>query len=72
MCDAIANGNTPAGLRARELCSEAAKRKAEQLQEMEGMEGDKKAGALSVDAVTAHNQGAGKLYCVEKKHEKMT
>ncbi|XP_035827636.1 hydrocephalus-inducing protein [Aplysia californica] len=58
VCDAIANGNTPAGLRARELCSEAAKRKAEELKEMEGFEGDKKQGGLSVEAVTAHTQGA--------------
>ena len=59
VCDAIANGNTPAGLRARELCSEAAKRKAEEIKEMEGMEGDKKQGGLSVEALTAHTQGAG-------------
>lgn len=61
VCDAIANGNTPAGLRARELCSEAAKRKAEELKELEGLEGDKKQGGLSVEAVTAHTQGTGEL-----------
>ena len=60
VCDAIANGNTPAGLRARELCSDAAKRKAEELKEIEGIDGEKKLGGLSVEAVTAHTQGAGK------------
>ncbi|XP_055892829.1 hydrocephalus-inducing protein homolog isoform X5 [Biomphalaria glabrata] len=58
VCDAIANGNTPAGLRARELCLEAAKKKAEELKESEIVEGDKKIG-LSVEQVTAHTQGTG-------------
>ena len=57
--EAISNGNTPAGKRARELCSEAA-RKAEELKGLDGEEGEKKlAGGLSVEAVTAHTQGVG-------------
>lgn len=56
--EAISNGNTPAGLRARELCSEAAARRAEELRAMEGEDGEKKAaGGLSVEALTAHTQG---------------
>lgn len=56
--DAISNGNTPAGLRAREMCSEAARRKADDLRMFEGDEGEKKAtGGLSVEALTAHTQG---------------
>ncbi|GFS07093.1 hydrocephalus-inducing protein-like [Elysia marginata] len=54
VCDAITNGSTPAGLRARELCAEAARRKSEELREMEGQE--TKAGGLSVDALQAHTQ----------------
>uniref|UniRef100_A0A2C9KWG4 Hydin adenylate kinase-like domain-containing protein n=1 Tax=Biomphalaria glabrata TaxID=6526 RepID=A0A2C9KWG4_BIOGL len=64
VCDAIANGNTPAGLRARELCLEAAKKKAEELKESEIVEGDKKIG-LSVEQVTAHTQGTGESYSQE-------
>ncbi len=68
--EAISNGNTPAGLRAREMCSEAARRKAEEMKALEGetevavaaaaAEGGKKApGGLSVEALTAHTQGTG-------------
>ena len=66
--EAISNGNTPAGLKARELCSEAAHRVAEELKAAEAEGGDvvgdvKKgpaaAGGLSVEAVTAHTQGTG-------------
>ena len=59
--EAIANGNTPGGLRAREMCAEAAKRKSDELRAMEGEvdEKQKAAGGLSVEAVTAHTQGAG-------------
>ncbi|XP_059164883.1 hydrocephalus-inducing protein homolog isoform X3 [Physella acuta] len=57
VCDAIANGNTPAGQRARELCMEAAKRKSEEIRELEQVEMEKKIG-LSVEQVTAHTQGA--------------
>nr|KAG5712964.1 hypothetical protein BaRGS_021758 [Batillaria attramentaria] len=53
--DAIANGNTSAGLRARQLCAEAARRKAEEMRLLEGEE-EKKAGGLSVEAVAAHTQ----------------
>ena len=77
--EAITNGITPAGLRARELCAEAALRRAEELRAQEGDDaggaqpaettgpgaggGGKKAGGLSVEAVTAHTQGSG-LYTV--------
>ena len=54
--DAIANGNSAAGLKARQLCAEAARRKAEEMKMMEGEEGEKKVGGLSVEAVTAHTQ----------------
>lgn len=57
--DAIANGNTPAGLRAREMCAETAKRKAEELRVQEGEDLERRgtiAGGLSVEAVTAHTQ----------------
>ena len=63
--EAIANGNTPAGLKARELCAETARKKAEEMRAAEGDDqggapGDKKApGGLSVEALTAHTQGAG-------------
>ncbi|XP_041375521.1 hydrocephalus-inducing protein homolog [Gigantopelta aegis] len=57
--ESISNGNTPAGKKARELCSEAARR-AEELKGLDGEEGEKKlAGGLSVEAVTAHTQGVG-------------
>ena len=64
--EAIANGNTPAGLRARELCADAARRKSEELRAMEGEDGEKKgaAGGLSVEAVTAHTQGTGEFSAV--------
>ena len=64
--EALSNGNTPAGLRARELCAEAAARRAEELRAMEGDDPEKKtAGGLSVEAVTAHTQGTGQcqFYC---------
>ena len=59
--EAIANGNTPGGLRARGLCAEAAKRKSDEMKAMEGeeVENKKAAGGLSVEAVTAHTQGTG-------------
>ena len=70
--EAITNGNTPAGLKARELCAEAAARRAEELRaaEEEGGTGPgegtttekpskKTGGGLSVEAVTAHTQGSG-------------
>lgn len=54
--EAISSGNTPAGLRARELCSLAAK--AQLAREGEGSETHTAgAGGLSVEAVTAHSQG---------------
>ncbi|XP_074644164.1 hydrocephalus-inducing protein homolog [Tubulanus polymorphus] len=59
--EAIANGATPAGLRAREMCAEASRR-AEEMKVLEGDEGDKRApGGLSVEALTAHTQGQSKL-----------
>jgi hydrocephalus-inducing protein len=65
--EAISNGNTPAGLKAREMCSEAGRRKAEELKALEGDSeavvapgGDKSTkGGLSVEALTAHTQGTG-------------
>ena len=61
--DAIANGNSASGLKAREMCAEAARKRMEQIREMEGDDGEKKvAGGLSVEAVTAHTQGASKFY----------
>lgn len=57
--DAIANGNSNAGLRARNLCAEAAHRRFEELRLLEGEEAEKRGGGLSVEAVTAHTQGAG-------------
>ena len=60
--DAISNGNTQSGLKAREMCAEAAKKRMEMMMMMEGDDGEKKAaGGLSVEAVTAHTQGASKL-----------
>lgn len=54
--EAISSGNTPAGLRARELCSQAAK--AQLAKEGDGSESQQTgAGGLSVEAVTAHSQG---------------
>ena len=58
--DSISSGNTPAGLRAREMCQEAARRRAEEMKLHEGEEMmmmEKKIGGLSVEAVTAHTQG---------------
>ena len=58
--EAISNGNTPAGLRAREMCAEAARRRAEEKAAEGGEEGGKPvAGGLSVEAVTAHTAGQG-------------
>lgn len=60
--EAISNGNTPAGLRARNLCSEAARRRAEEMRMYEGDDSEKKGGGgLSVEAVTAHTQGTSKF-----------
>ena len=60
--DAIANGNSSAGLKAREMCAEAARKRCEMIREMEGDDVEKKvAGGLSVEAVTAHTQGASKF-----------
>lgn len=59
--DAISNGNTSAGLKAREMCAEAARKRMEEIRAMEGEDGEKKvAGGLSVEAVAAHTQGASK------------
>jgi len=57
--DAISNGNTEAGRKAKELCAEAARRRLEEIRALEGEDGEKKvAGGLSVEAVAAHTQGA--------------
>ena len=67
--EAISNGSTPAGLRARELCAQAAK--AQLLRDGEGSEmagtaaaaaaaaAAAGAGGLSVEAVAAHAMGLG-------------
>lgn len=57
--DAIASGNTSAGMRARQLCAEAAHRKAEEVRLQESEESEKKPAGLSVEAVTVHTQGGG-------------
>lgn len=54
--DAISSGNTTSGLRAREMCQEAARKRAEELKLMEGEEAEKKPGGLSVEQLTAHTQ----------------
>lgn len=64
--DAIANGNSSAGLRARQLCAEAARRKAEEMKLLEGEE-EKKAGGLSMEAVAAHTQGAASSLAAGRK-----
>ncbi|XP_053402100.1 hydrocephalus-inducing protein homolog isoform X11 [Mercenaria mercenaria] len=57
--DAISNGNTSSGLKAREMCAEAARKRMEEIRALEGDDGEKKvAGGLSVEAVAAHTQGA--------------
>ena len=43
--EAIASGNTPAGMRARELCMDAARRRADEFRIYEGEDGEKKATA---------------------------
>lgn len=58
--DAISSGNTTAGLRAREMCQEAARKRAEELKLMEGEEAEKKPGGLSVEQLTAHTQVTSK------------
>lgn len=56
--DAIVHGNTPAGLRAREMCAEAGRQKAEELRANPPEEAQEKKAAtgLSVEAVNAHTQ----------------
>ena len=60
--DAISTG-TKSGMRAREMCQEAARKRAEELKLMEGEEAEKKPGGLSVEAVTAHTQGTSEWLC---------
>lgn len=56
--DAISNGSTPAGIRARQLCAETAKRKMEEIRAVEAEEADKKpSGGLSMEQVQAHTAG---------------
>ena len=67
--DAISSGNTSAGLRAREMCQEAARKRAEELKLMEGEEAEKKPGGLSVEQLTAHTQVTSKsLYNSAASH----
>ena len=60
--EAIASGSTPAGLRAREMCMEAAYRRADEFRIYDGEDGEKKGATagLSVEALTAHTQGSGR------------
>ena len=63
--DAIASGSTTQALRVRDMCAEVARRAAEELRQVDSVveEVDKKpigGGNLSVEALTAHTQGAGK------------
>jgi hypothetical protein len=61
--DAISNGNTSSGLKAREMCAEAARKRMEEIRALEGDDGEKKvAGGLSVEAVAAHTQGASEYH----------
>jgi len=63
--DALSNGNTPAGLRARELCADAAKRRAEELKALAGEDAEKKnSGGLSMEAVQAHTAGQGAIFVI--------
>jgi len=60
--EAISNGNTPAGMRARELCADAAHRRAEEARaEAAGVAVDEgktvAGGGLSVEALQAHTAG---------------
>ncbi len=61
MLEAISNGNTPSGLRARELCSQAAK--SQLLRDGEAADGQTQAGGLSVEAVAAHAKETGSGWC---------
>ena len=64
--DAISNGNTASGLKAREMCAEASRKKLEELRAFDGEDAEKKvAGGLSVEAVAAHTQGASKTYVTQ-------
>ncbi|XP_069113582.1 hydrocephalus-inducing protein homolog isoform X2 [Argopecten irradians] len=66
--DAISTG-TKSGMRAREMCQEAARKRAEELKLLEGEEMEKKAGGgLSVEAVTAHTQGTTSTAAVSQAH----
>lgn len=55
--EAISNGNTPAGMRARELCAETARKKAEEMKAVETEEDKKLGGGLSMEQVQAHTAG---------------
>ncbi|XP_064641495.1 hydrocephalus-inducing protein-like isoform X2 [Lineus longissimus] len=67
--EAISNGNTASGLRARELCAEAARHAEELKAAEEGVDGEKKAsGGLSMEAVAAHTQGQTLLSGINAAH----
>ena len=63
--DAISSGNTPAGMRARALCQEAARKRIEELRLLEGEEAEKKPGGLSIEQLTAHTQGTSMYWNVK-------
>lgn len=61
--DSISSGNTPAGMRARALCQEAARKRIEELKLLEGEDAEKKPGGLSIEQLTAHTQGTS-MFCL--------
>ena len=70
--DAISNGSTPAGIRARDLCADTARRKAEELKAVEADEADKKlSGGLSMEAVQAHTAGQAPVAGVHSTTQSM-
>ncbi|XP_078688637.1 hydrocephalus-inducing protein-like [Branchiostoma floridae x Branchiostoma belcheri] len=57
--EAISSGNTPSGLRARELCAAAARENAAKDESTDADKSTAVPGSLSVDALTAHTAAAG-------------
>lgn len=67
--DSISSGNTPAGMRARALCQEAARKRIEELKLLEGEDAEKKPGGLSIEQLTAHTQGTS-MFCLNTEFGK--
>ncbi|XP_035679087.1 LOW QUALITY PROTEIN: hydrocephalus-inducing protein homolog [Branchiostoma floridae] len=57
--EAISSGNTPSGLRAREMCAAAARENAARDESTDADKSTAVPGSLSVDALTAHTAAAG-------------